>query len=38
MAKLRPMMDAIEKSGRKPEDGPINEWDANLNPNPEDHR
>tara|TARA_R110001606_G_C15325199_1_gene645002 strand:+ start:256 stop:1455 length:1200 start_codon:yes stop_codon:yes gene_type:complete len=38
MAKLRPMMDAIEKAGRKPEDGPINEWDAKLNPNPEDHR
>jgi len=35
--KMRPMMEAIEKAGRKPGDGPINEWDAMLNPAPEDH-
>lgn len=36
MENLRPMMEAIEKHGRKPGDGPINEWDAMLNPDPED--
>ena len=35
--KMRPMMEAMEKAGRKPGDGPINEWDAMLNPDPEDH-
>lgn len=38
MAELRPMMEAMEKAGRKRGDGPINEWDAMLNPDPKDHR
>lgn len=37
MEEMRPMMEAMEKAGRKPGDGPINEWDAMLNPDPEDH-
>lgn len=31
------MMDAIEKHGRKPGDSPVNDWDAALNPESEDH-
>jgi hypothetical protein len=37
MEKLRPMMDALANASRKPGDGPINEWDARLNPDPKDH-
>ncbi len=36
MKEMRPMMDAIEKHGRKRGDGPINDWDAKLNPDPVD--
>ncbi len=37
MEHLRPMMDAIEKASAKRRKKPINEWDAALNPDPNDH-